>query len=117
MIRQSYPRLCLPGESHRDTPQRVRRALDRQSGAEGEQSTRPPTGAIARLAPCRSRRRSRGAGRMVSFGALVLWTLLVLYPNPAPLIVSLRRAWSPVVDPAAVRDLAAALPDDPRAVE
>ena len=48
---------------------------------------------------------------------LVLWTLFVLYPNPRLLGVSISRAWSPPVQPEAVRALAATLPDDPRAVE
>ena len=48
---------------------------------------------------------------------LLLWTLLVLYPNPQRLIVSVPRAWTPAVDAAAVRELAATLPDDPRAIE
>ncbi len=47
----------------------------------------------------------------------LLWTLLVLYPNPTYLVVSALRAWEPVIDPAAVRQLAAELPDDPRAIE
>lgn len=48
---------------------------------------------------------------------VLLWTLVVLYPNPARLAVSIPRAWSPTVDPEAVRELAATLPDDPRAIE
>lgn len=48
---------------------------------------------------------------------LLLWTLLVLYPNPQRLIVSVPRAWTPPVDAAAVRELAATLPDDPRVIE
>jgi len=50
-------------------------------------------------------------------GLLLLWTFFVLYPNPTYLLVSIPRAWSPVIDPAAVRDVAATLPDDPRAIE
>jgi hypothetical protein len=50
-------------------------------------------------------------------GWLVLWTLLALYPNPLHLIISLHRAWAPPVDPHAVRELAATLPDDPAAIE
>lgn len=49
--------------------------------------------------------------------ALLLWTLIALYPNPFMLFESARRAWSPPVDPQAVRQLAATLPDDPRAIE
>jgi hypothetical protein len=47
----------------------------------------------------------------------LLWTLLVLYPNPLMLYVSAQRAWSPPVDPQAVRHLAEKLPDQPRAIE
>ncbi len=46
-----------------------------------------------------------------------LWTLFVLYPNPTALFVSIPQAWSPVIDPEAVQELAATLPDDPRAIE
>lgn len=52
-----------------------------------------------------------------SCGLMLLWTLLVLYPNPQRLIVSVPRAWTPPVDAAAVHDLAATLPDDPRMIE
>lgn len=55
---------------------------------------------------------SRGSGWL-----LLLWTLLVLYPDPQRLIVSVPRAWTPLVDAAAVHELAATLPDDPRAIE
>jgi hypothetical protein len=47
----------------------------------------------------------------------LLWTLLVLYPNPFMLYISAQRAWSPPIDSQAVRHLAATLPDDPRAIE
>jgi len=43
--------------------------------------------------------------------------LLVLYPDPARLASSIGRAWSPPVDPLAVRELAAQLPDDPAQIE
>jgi hypothetical protein len=49
--------------------------------------------------------------------ALLLWTLIALYPNPSMLYVSAQRAWSPPVDPQAVQHLLATLPDDPRAIE
>jgi hypothetical protein len=49
--------------------------------------------------------------------ALLLWTLLVLYPNPFMLYVSAQRAWSPPIDLQIGRQLAASLPDDPRAIE
>ena len=48
---------------------------------------------------------------------LLLWTLVVLYPNPTRLLVSVPRAWAPPVDGQAVAALAATLPDDPRAIE
>jgi hypothetical protein len=54
---------------------------------------------------------------MARFAALLLWTLIVLYPTPSMLFVSAQRAWSPPVDPQAVRELADSLPDDPRAIE
>jgi hypothetical protein len=53
-------------------------------------------------------------GRWVT---LLLWTLIALYPNPLMLYTSAQRAWSPPIDPQAVRQLAATLPDDPRAIE
>lgn len=48
---------------------------------------------------------------------VLLWTLLVLYPNPARLAVSSVRAANPVIDPAAVRHLIPMLPEDPHAIE
>src|SRR4051812_9314401 len=48
---------------------------------------------------------------------LLLWSLLVLYPNPYMLYISAQRAWSPPVDSQAVRQLAVTLPDNPRAIE
>jgi hypothetical protein len=48
---------------------------------------------------------------------MLLWTLFVLYPDPRLLVASAWRAWQPPLDPAAVRDLAATLPDDPREIE
>ena len=55
--------------------------------------------------------------RKTSSLLLFLWTLLVLYPNPARLVASLQRAWSPPIDTAAVRELAARLPDEPHEIE
>jgi hypothetical protein len=49
--------------------------------------------------------------------ALLLWTLIALYPTPSMLFVSAQRAWSPPIDPQAVQHLLATLPDDPRAIE
>ncbi len=54
---------------------------------------------------------------MVRAVLALLWTLIVLYPDPRLLVASIERAWHPVLDPAAVRELAASLPDDPRAIE
>jgi hypothetical protein len=48
---------------------------------------------------------------------LVLWIVLVLYPNPYRLAISLARVLRPPVDAAAVTHLAAALPDDPVQLE
>lgn len=48
---------------------------------------------------------------------LVLWLLLVLYPNPLRLAVSAQRLANPRVDPVAVESLAAGLPADPAAIE
>jgi hypothetical protein len=48
---------------------------------------------------------------------LLLWTLIVLYPSPFMLYISAQRAWSPPIEPQAVRYLAATLPNDPRAIE
>lgn len=49
--------------------------------------------------------------------ALVLWIILVLYPNPLKPVVSLHRLISPEVDPAAARSLADGLPSDPVEIE
>jgi transglutaminase-like putative cysteine protease len=54
---------------------------------------------------------------MKRWGALLLWTIVVLYPNPYLLYISAQRAWSPPVDPQAVRALAATLPNNGRAIE
>jgi transglutaminase-like putative cysteine protease len=48
---------------------------------------------------------------------LVLWVLLVLYPNPLKLAVSLHRLASPQVDPGAVESLASSLPSEPADIE
>ncbi len=54
---------------------------------------------------------------MVRAMLALLWTLIVLYPDPRLLITSIARAWNPVIEPSGVRELAAGLPDDPRAIE
>lgn len=48
---------------------------------------------------------------------VVLWVLLVLYPNPLRLAVSAQRLANPRVDPVAVESLAGGLPADPAAIE
>jgi hypothetical protein len=48
---------------------------------------------------------------------VVLWTVLALYPNPLLLGRAVAQSWTPVIDPDAVRDIAATLPDDPRLIE
>ncbi len=48
---------------------------------------------------------------------LLLWTLFVLYPNPAHLLRSFNRAWFPTIEAQAVSQLATTLPDDPQAIE
>lgn len=45
------------------------------------------------------------------------WLLVALYPNPSLLIRSIGNIKNPDVDAAAVKELAATLPDDPRLVE
>ncbi len=48
---------------------------------------------------------------------LVLWVLLVLYPNPVRLVVSVQRLIDPGVDAPAVESVSAGLPADPAAIE
>lgn len=48
---------------------------------------------------------------------LLLWILLVLYPNPSNLITSLQRAFSPNIDPASVEALSKDIRSDPAAIE
>jgi hypothetical protein len=55
--------------------------------------------------------------RLSTTGLLLVWTLLALYPNPLLLGRAIQQSWTPVIDADAVRDLAATLPDDPRAIE
>jgi len=45
------------------------------------------------------------------------WILVALYPDPGVLVRSVRNTLHPNVDPAAVRTLAARLPNDPKAIE
>lgn len=46
-----------------------------------------------------------------------LWVLLVLYPNPAKLVVGIKRVFYPEIDTASVAQLADTLPDDPADIE
>jgi transglutaminase-like putative cysteine protease len=64
-------------------------------------------------------RKSRGAGVFCAlFPVLVvLWVVLVLYPNPLSLAVSIQRLADPRVDPGAVQTLAESLPSEPAAIE
>lgn len=55
--------------------------------------------------------------RAAILAVYALWTLLVLYPNPALLARSIVQARDPRIDPAAVRSWAGVLPDDPVAIE
>ncbi|MBN2099965.1 MAG: transglutaminase domain-containing protein [Dehalococcoidia bacterium] len=48
---------------------------------------------------------------------VVLWVLVVLYPNPLMLTASLQRLANPRVDPVAVQTLADSMPSDPAAIE
>lgn len=55
--------------------------------------------------------------RLIMLVAMLLWIGLLLYPDPRSLVQSVRRLARPPVDEAAVREVAATLPDDPAAVE
>ena len=48
---------------------------------------------------------------------VLLWVLLLLYPNPLNLILSLQRTFTPSIDPASVESLSRGLPSDPVAIE
>ncbi len=48
---------------------------------------------------------------------VAVWALLVLYPNPTLLVVTLARSLNPPIDPVAVRSVSAQLPDNPAQVE
>jgi hypothetical protein len=47
----------------------------------------------------------------------IIWILLTLYPNPLLLARSIAHALHPPIDPAAVREWAEQLPDDPVEIE
>src|SRR5665648_191462 len=55
--------------------------------------------------------------RAVLIFLVLSWILVVLYPDPGVLVRSVRNTLHPQIDPAAVRGLAARLPNDPKAVE
>jgi len=55
--------------------------------------------------------------RLLLIFLAVSWVVVVLYPDPAVLVRSVRNSASPRVDPAAVTVLAARLPDDPVLIE
>lgn len=48
---------------------------------------------------------------------IALWIGAVVYPDPRPLFTSIDRLEHPPVDPSAVAEIAAALPDDYKAIE
>jgi len=48
---------------------------------------------------------------------LLVWIILVLYPNPWRLATGLKRITDPHTDPAAVASLAKTMPDDPALIE
>src|SRR4030042_936638 len=48
---------------------------------------------------------------------LILWVLLVLYPNPGRLATRWQSLMDPGIDPTAGESASASLPDDPAAIE
>jgi hypothetical protein len=48
---------------------------------------------------------------------MLVWVLVILYPDPGLLVRSLHHFFDPRIDPQAVAALAAPLPDDPVAIE
>jgi hypothetical protein len=55
--------------------------------------------------------------RLVLVFLTLSWVLAILYPDPGVLVRSVRNTVHPQIDPAAVRSLAARLPNDPKAIE
>lgn len=47
----------------------------------------------------------------------VLWTFLVLYPNPYRFVVSVQRIFNPAINPDAIAHLLDEAPDDPQEIE
>ncbi|MGH9173855.1 MAG: hypothetical protein ACRD1H_05840, partial [Vicinamibacterales bacterium] len=54
---------------------------------------------------------------LVAIGLCLLWSIVVLYPNPTLLPRAVANAYEPKIDPEAVRELSAQLPDDPAYIE
>lgn len=48
---------------------------------------------------------------------MVVWIVLVLYPNPSLLATTIARSLNPPIDASAVRKISAELPDDPAHIE
>jgi hypothetical protein len=48
---------------------------------------------------------------------VALWVLLVLYPNPFNIALSVNRVFNPDINPAAIESLLIGLPSDPVAIE
>ena len=67
----------------------------------------------------RLRHESRAAGIFCTFFPVLvmLWVLLILYPNPLRLAASVQRVADPRADPGAVQALADSLPSEPAAIE
>ncbi len=55
--------------------------------------------------------------RKILIPLALVWAFLVLYPDPAVLVRSVRDTLHPQIDTAAVAGLAASLPDNPRLIE
>jgi hypothetical protein len=55
--------------------------------------------------------------RLAVFWLLLGWIFLALYPNPSLLVRSINNIQHPDIDAAAVRNLAATLPNDPKLIE
>lgn len=48
---------------------------------------------------------------------VIAWIVLVCYPNPTHLAVTILRSLDPPIDPVAVGSISAEMPDDPRQIE
>src|SRR5207237_10713773 len=58
-----------------------------------------------------------GLGGWWRIGLSMLWLLFVCYPDPRVLWRAAQRTVRPPIDPTAVRQWAATLPDDPTQIE